>query len=100
MYSILCGLLRYSRQVQADPVNVLDGKNSHFRKFHGTCDVVFQKIQQDRIGAAKKSAQVIEVAEDDHSLAEGGTKYKDTVGLQRAMHGKSAVYVEVKNKET
>ena len=44
--------------MQADPLNFLDRKDSRFKKHHGTCDVVFRKLQQDGIGATKKSVQV------------------------------------------
>ena len=85
LYSILCGLLRYSRQVQPDPVNFLDRKDSRFKKLHGTCDVVFRKLQQDGIGAAKKSSQVIEVAEEDILWQKGVLNTKTPIGLQRAV---------------
>ena len=77
LYAILCGLLRHSREVQVDPVNFLNREDSHFKKLHGTCDVVFRKLQQDGIGATKKSAQVIGEAEED-LLWQKGAEYQDT----------------------
>ena len=65
LYAILCGLLRHSREVQVDPVNFLNRKDSCFEKLHGTGDVVFRKLQQHGIGATKKSAQVIGETEED-----------------------------------
>ena len=89
LYAIPCGLLRHSREVQADPLNFLDRKGSRLKKHHGTCDVVFRKLQQDGIGATKKSVQVRILR---HRLA-----YK---GLCFSMWEKSAACVEAKNKET
>ena len=67
LYAILCGLLRHSREVQADHVNFLDRKDNRFKKLHGTCDVVFRKLQQDGIVTTKKSVQVIGEAEKTFS---------------------------------
>ena len=71
--------------MQVDPVNFLDRKDSHFEKLHGTCDVVFRKLQQDGNGATKKSAQVIGVAEEDILWQKGVLNITTPIGLQRAV---------------
>ena len=59
LYQMLCGLLRHSRNYQADAAIFLDRKDTRFRKLHNSCDVIFRGLHEEGIGAERKSAQVI-----------------------------------------
>ena len=65
LYQILCGLLRYFREVQPNPPNFLDRKDTRFKKLHGTCDSVFRDLHENGVGSEKKSAQVISNENED-----------------------------------
>jgi len=58
IYQMLCGLLRHSRNYQADATNLLDRKDTRFKKLHNSCDVIFCGLHEEGIGAEKKAAQV------------------------------------------
>ena len=85
LYQLLCGLLRHSRRVQADPVNFLDRDDPRFKRLHGTCDVVFRELQQEGVGTIKKSAQVIQASDEDVLWTSGVLNTNTPLGLQRAV---------------
>ena len=85
IYQILCGLLRYIRNLQIDPPNFLDRTDTKFKKLHNTCDVIFRSLHDDGIGADKKSAQVITKEHEDKLWESGVLNTTTPDGLQKAV---------------
>ena len=65
IYQMLCGLLRYSRENQSDPVNFLDRKVSRFKKLNAICNVIFQALHNQGIVVKKRVTPVVSQANKD-----------------------------------
>ena len=85
LYQLLCGLLRHSRGVQEDPPNFLDRKDVRFKKLHGTCDCVFRGLDENGVGTAKKSAEIISEENENQLWETGSLNVTTPQGLQNAV---------------
>ena len=85
LYQLLCGLLRYAREQQMDPVNFLNRKDPRFKKLHATCDVVFRSLRDAGVGTETKSAKVIDQSSEDKLWETGVLNSNTPIGLQNAV---------------
>ena len=67
IHQLLCGLLRYMREISPACPNFLDKKDSRFKQLHCTLDAHFHKLHSDGIGRQVKHAEVF-TKEDEEKL--------------------------------
>ena len=67
IHQLLCGLLRYMREISPTCPNFLDKKDSRFKQLHCTLDAYFHKLHSDGIGRQVKHAEVF-TKEDEEKL--------------------------------
>ena len=63
IHQLLCGLLRYMRDISPGCPNVLDKKDSRFKNFHVTLDSHYHNLHASGLGREVKHARVL--SEDD-----------------------------------
>lgn len=65
IYQILCGLLRYSRSLNAEAPNFLDKNNKQFSELHNVCDSLFRMLHSEGIGCEVKETPTISKEEEN-----------------------------------
>ena len=66
VHQLLCGLLRYMRNVNPGCPNFLDKKDSRFKKLHGTLDSHFHHLHSTGLGREVKHARVLTKEDEDN----------------------------------
>ncbi len=83
LHSILSGLLRYMRGVDAEKAQNNFAKKDHrFEKLHNTIDTIYRALRAQGVGAEKHAAEPFSKEEEKSS---GVFRMDDPVALQRAV---------------
>ena len=85
LFQLLSGLLRHSKQTQANPPNFLDRKDFRFKQLHGACDATFRALHEQGIGTEKKSAEFIDTEIEDKLWDSGVLDINTPEKLQNAV---------------
>ena len=85
IHQLLCGLLRYMRNVNPGCPNFLDKKDNRFKKLHGTLDSHFHHLHSTSMGREVKHARVLTKEGEDKLLKSGVLGTTSPKALQNAV---------------
>ena len=84
VHQILCGILRYMRDISYECPNFLDKSDGRFKDLHGTLDAYFHNLHSQGIGREVKHAEVFTAEEEDQLWESGVCGLNSPTALQNA----------------